>query len=197
LPACSQFLSFGVIGGGIATEGLDPGADNIWDGKWYTVGVTAEMKLPLPRLSVEVDALFRHAGQRNLECVFSICSYSEVRANIFEFPALLKYRFAKGAAAVPFVDCGPAYQWVRHGSGPFLVGSVAALFPVGSIPLAAENHVGIVAGGGIELRAGWLRLSPEFRYTRWNSAYWESFGSRGFFTASNLNQVQGLMSVRF
>ena len=53
---------------------------------------------------------------------------------------------------------------------------------------------GVVAGGGIEFRAGRLKVSPEFRYTRWNSRYWESPGSRGFFTASNVNQAEGLMS---
>jgi hypothetical protein len=149
-----------------------------------------------------VDALFRRAGERNSNCAFASCSYSEVRAGIFEFPALLKYRFVKYA----FVNAGLSYQWVRHGSGTLLSWRTGPLVPgevvdltVHSSPLAtpAENHVGFVGGIGIEVRGGGLRLSPEFRYTRWNSPYWKSTGPRGFFTASNLNQIEGLVAVRF
>src|SRR5690349_14102537 len=97
IPAYGQLFSFGVIGGGIVTGGLDPAAQDIWDGKRYTAGAAVEVKLPLPRLSVEADALYKHAGQRNSDCAFTSCSYSEVRTDIFEFPALLKYRLLKRA----------------------------------------------------------------------------------------------------
>jgi len=206
LPAHGQVFSFGVIGGGIATGGLDPSAGNIWDGKRYIAGLAAEFRLPLPRLSVEVDGLYKHTGQRRADCAFAFCSLSEVRANIFEFPALLKYRLLKHAPVAPFVAAGVAYQWVRRGSGtaqswrtgPIVPNEVVDL-SVHQFPLAmpAENHAGIVGGGGIEFRAGRLRVSPEFRYTRWSSRYWEASGSRGFFTGSNLNQAEGLMSVKF
>ena len=206
LPACSQPFSIGVIGGGVATGGLDPSADNIWDGKRYTVGISAEVRLPLPRLAIEVDGLYKRAGQRAQACAFTSCSYSEVRADVFEIPFLLKYRLPRLTPVTPFVDGGVSYQHVRAASGalltwrtgPVVAGEVVDLtvhrFP---LTMPAENHVGIVAGGGIELRAGRIRVSPEFRYTRWNSAYWESAGPRGFFTASNLNQVEGLASIRF
>jgi len=42
------------------------------------------------------------------------------------------------------------------------------------IPQPTSNSIldhrsghGAVVGGGVEMRAGFLRLSPEFRYTRW------------------------------
>ena len=203
LPACGQRLSFGVIGGGIATGGLDPSAQNIWDGEPYTVGAAAEIGLPMPRFSMEVDALYKHTGQRNSGCIFTYCSYSEVRANVIEFPVLLKYRMWKRAL---FVEAGLAYQWVRHGSGTALGWRTGPIVPNEVVDLTlhrfpfampAESHVGIVAGGGFEFRAGRLRLAPEFRYTRWNSRYWEDFGSRGFFTGSNLNQAEGVVGLRF
>jgi opacity protein-like surface antigen len=206
LPACGQRLSIGVIGGGVATGGLDPAADNLWDGKRYTVGVSAAVSLPLPRISVEVDGLYKHAGQRAQDCAFTSCSYSEVRADVFEIPVLLKYRLLQHAPVAPFVGAGVSYQHVRAGSGTLLtwrtgpvVAGEAVDLTVHRFPLTmpAENHVGMVAGGGIELRAGRIRVSPELRYTRWNSAYWESAGPRGFFTASNLNQVEFLISIRF
>ena len=205
-PAYGQLFSFGVIGGGIATGGLDPSAQDTWDGKRYTIGATAEGRLPLPRLSLEVDALYKHTGERNSGCAFTFCFYSEVRANIFEFPLLLKYQLLKHSPAMPFVGAGVAYQWVRHGSGTLLGWRNGTIVPgevvdltVDRSPLTmpAENHVGIVAGGGVEFRAGRIRLAPEFRYTRWNAAYWESTGPRGFFTGSNLNQAEGLIGVRF
>jgi hypothetical protein len=61
----------------------------------------------------------------------------------------------------------------------------------------AENHLGGVFSGGVEFGAGRLRLSPEFRYTRWSSRYWEIFGSRGYFSGSNLNQAELLFGLRF
>jgi hypothetical protein len=206
LPACGQHFSIGVIGGGVATGGLDPSAANIWDGKRYTVGVTAEVDLPLPRLAIEVDGLYKHAGQRAQDCVFTSCSYSEVRAHVFEIPFLLKYRLLKHTPLTPFVDTGVSYRRVLAASGTLLTWRTGPLVAAEAVDLAvhrfplsmpAENHVGIVAGGGIELRAGRIRMSPEFRYTRWNSAYWQWSGPRGFFTASNLNQVEGLLSIRF
>src|SRR5215831_15637487 len=90
LPAAGQLLSFGIKGGGIATDGLDPSADNAWEGKPYAIGATVECHLPR-RLSVEVDALFRRAGDRSASCAFTSCFQSQVRANIFEFPAVLKF----------------------------------------------------------------------------------------------------------
>src|SRR5437868_3557962 len=91
-PAYGQLFSFGIIGGAIATNGLDPSAQNSWAGKRYTAGVTMEVRLPVSRVSVAVEALLNHTGQRNSGCAFTSCTYSEVRANIFEFPVLAKYR---------------------------------------------------------------------------------------------------------
>ena len=95
LPACAQF-SFGILAGGTATAGLDPSARDVWEGKAYTAGATVEYRLPR-RLSVEVDALYKRAGDSNRDCVFTSCSYSRLRAHIFEFPFLLKYRLLRRA----------------------------------------------------------------------------------------------------
>jgi hypothetical protein len=46
------------------------------------------------------------------------------------------------------------------------------------------------------LSAYQLKVAPEFRYTRWNRRFWEEFGSRGFFTGSNLNQYEFLLGIR-
>jgi len=205
LPACAQLLSFGIKGGGTATGGLDPAAQNAWEGKPYAIGATVECHLPR-RLSVEVDALYRRAGDRSVSCAFTSCFYSQVRANIFEFPMLFKFRLLRRAPAAPFVAGGLAYQWVRRATGSAQNWRTGPIVPNEVVDYAvrrfgisnpAENHVGGVAAAGVEFRAGRLRVAPEFRYTRWNARFWESYGSRGFFTGSNLNQVEGLLGVTF
>jgi len=170
------------------------------------VGLTSEVKLPLPHVSLQVDVLFRHAGANHADCAFTSCVYSETRANIFEFPVLTRYGLRRPAAAAPFVEAGLAYQWVRHAyggalswrTGPIVPGEVVDLsVHRGSVSMPAENHLGFVAGGGVEFRSGRFRVAPEIRYTRWNARYWEVFGARGFFTGSNLNQIDGLVGVGF
>lgn len=205
LPACGQLLSFGIKGGGAATGGLDPSAQDVWEGKPYTIGATVEYHLPR-RMAVEVDALYQRAGDRSMGCAFTPCSYSQLRAGIFEFPAQLKFRLLRRAPATPFVAGGLAYRRVRTATGTALSWRTGPIVPNevvdytvhrSSISNPAENHVGGVAAGGVEFRIGRLRLAPELRYTRWNARYWEFFGSRGFFTGSNLNQVEGLLGVTF
>ncbi len=183
---------------------MDPSAqDVVWEGKPYTVGATVEYRLP-QRLAIDVDALYQRAGDRSMSCAFASCSYSQLRANIFEFPALLKFRFLRRAPATPFVAGGLAYRWVRSATGTTLTWRTGPLVAGEEVDYTvhrfgisnpAENNVGGVAAGGVELRVGKLRLAPELRYTRWNARYWEFFGPRGFFTGSNLNQVEGLLGV--
>src|SRR5689334_23057856 len=115
VSAWGQPFSFGLKGGGSAGEGLDPSALASWEGKQYVLGIMAETRLPW-RLAAEADALYRRTGQREGSCFFTLCSASSLRANIFEFPALLRYRLA-GRAVAPFVSGGVAYRWVRHGTG--------------------------------------------------------------------------------
>src|SRR5215831_3831258 len=94
IPASGQPVSFGVLGGGLATGGLDPSAQNAWEGKRYTIGPTIEFHLPR-HFSVEVDALYQRTGDSNSDCIFTYCSASSRRANILEFPVQLKFRLLR------------------------------------------------------------------------------------------------------
>ncbi|MCY4189187.1 MAG: hypothetical protein OXD30_11955 [Bryobacterales bacterium] len=78
------------------------------------------------------------------------------RTDIWEFPVMLKYRFAplagKAAKVRPFVGAGPAF-WIENNRRP----AVRVLDP----------HHGVVAGIGLDMqRRGWT-LSPQVSYTRW------------------------------
>ena len=63
----------------------------------------------------------------------------------------------------------------------------------------ASEHMRLVAIFLLFLlrASGQARTAPESRYTLWNSRYWEYYGSRGYFTGSNLNQMDLLMGVSF
>jgi hypothetical protein len=42
--------------------------------------------------------------------------------------------------------------------------------PVNPVPeFQKANDVGFVFGGGLEVKLGFLRITPELRYTRWGS----------------------------
>jgi hypothetical protein len=202
MPASGQLVSFGIKAGGAATGALDPQAQDVSEAKRYTLGPAVEIGLPF-RLSAEIDVLYRRTGSRSAACDFGGCTFSSVRANMFLFPLLAKYRFLRGPTT-PFAVGGMAAQWVRTASGneqgwyedPYIPGASPTVYR-GRLFTPAEFNVGAVAGGGVEFRAGRARLSPELRYTRWNARYWEVYGSRGYFTGSNLNQIDILMGVTF
>jgi hypothetical protein len=62
--------------------------------------------------------------------------------------------------------------------------------------MPAETPIGFVGGGGLELRAGILKVAPEFRFIRWKEPFWESYGSRSF-TRSNRNEAAFLLGLSF
>jgi hypothetical protein len=60
--------------------------------------------------------------------------------------------------------------------------------------LERNTTMGFVIGGGIDIHAVFLHISPELRFTRWNSAQ-ISASSGGLH--SNLNQAEFLVGVTF
>jgi hypothetical protein len=144
LPLAAQPFSFGAKIGVPLTE-----AFNNDGGKFsfshstgrYIIGPTAEIRLPFIGLGVEADALFRR---------FNIGG----DVNEFEFQILVKYRFP-GLLIHPFVDAGPTFNYV---SDPGLFGV-----------RLHESTAGVAIGGGLEVKALLIRLSPELRYTHWRN----------------------------
>jgi hypothetical protein len=197
-----QRLSFGIIGGGMATGGLDPTAQDTWEGKRYTFGPAVEFGLPF-RLSAELDALYRRAGSSIRIFSIGTSGYSSRRADVLEFPLQLKCRLGRGPVR-PFVAGGLAVKWVRHASAnslsfvtnPFVL-NAPTQYVTYRYGVPAETHAGPVVSGGIEFAAGRLRLAPEFRYTRWSGRYWEFSGSHGYFTGPNPNQAELLFELLF
>jgi hypothetical protein len=158
----------------------------------YLVGGTVEVHLP-KRLSLEADVLYRRATY-NSNFFYSLVGgvQEHVRTGLLEVPLLVKYRF--GGRVHLFVDGGPAFDHLVGLKNSFINTSALNLSPpysgTNSTPTSLSNSTtpGVVAGVGIEARAGILRIAPELRYTRWTSAH---------FFFSSQNQVDFLLGITF
>jgi len=123
--------------------------------KIYVIGPTAGVRLPLG-FSVEGDALYNRQSLNFGQLGgFSASAHSDS----WEFPVMLKYAPGRGMLA-PVLGAGVS---VRH------------INDFGSVPSYVFNastnatSVGFVAGAGFQWRAGAVNITPEVRYTRWES----------------------------
>ena len=191
-PSFGQRLALGVKGGVRATDDFLSGSATS-ESKRYVVGPMVELLLP-HRLGVEVNALYRRFGYRSSAgSVFGYFTERD-RGNSWEFPMLLKYRFAGRLYAA-----GGYAPRTINGSGRTDI--VEINFAGGNPRLSTfrsefdyVSH-GAVVGAGIELGSGRVRFSPEFRYTRWKDKAIDIQGSRGFIIQSNQNQVDVLLGI--
>jgi hypothetical protein len=128
----------------------------------YIFGGTAELHLPLG-FAVEFDVLYRHLQYSATGNIASVLATSKTTASNWEFPLLLKYRFAFPVVR-PYVDGGVAWDALSGVSQTITQGATN--------PFGVKNNgaTGFVLGGGIDIHAVFLHISPELRYTRWFSA---------------------------
>jgi opacity protein-like surface antigen len=170
LLSAGERVSIGVKGGVPITDAVDAakGATSAYftGTKRYLVGPTVEFHLPA-RFSIEVDALYKRIGyQYDASGPFV---YSKTVANSWEFPLLGKFEILPGPVR-PFVDLGVS---VRHLSGIKQIRQTISGASFNRVELnnAVEfnkrNDVGLTGGFGVAFKMGPVRISPEFRYTRW------------------------------
>ena len=161
--------------------------------KRFTVGPTVEFHLPA-HLAIELDALYRRLDYGSDAVPPAPTATTRVTGNSFEFPLLLKYRFAGGPLR-PFVASGASFQTLsdlKHVRS-FLDGSNRT--QTDRPPeLQRRFNAGFVIGGGLELNAAVLKVSPEFRYTRWG---WDSFRDVAGLLRSNQDQAMFLLGITF
>lgn len=150
------------------------------DAKDYIIGPFAELRLPFG-FGVEADALYRPLSFATQTTGFS----SSTRFSTWEFPILAKYRF-KFPIARPYIDAGPSFRTTTDNTQ------------------LLSNH-GIAVGGGVDIKALFLHVSPEIRYTRWgrdssNGSIPAGSGRLSFgpgYAQSNVNQVEFLVGISF
>jgi opacity protein-like surface antigen len=170
LLSAGERVSIGVKGGVPITDAVNTAKGNnaqyFTDTKRYLVGPTVEFHLPA-RFSIEIDALYKRIGYQ-YEASGPLVT-SRTVANSWEFPALVKFEIVPGPVR-PFVDLGVS---VRHLSGikqvrQAISGATLSQVEISNpIEFNKQNDVGLTGGFGIAFKMGPVRISPEFRYTRW------------------------------
>ena len=195
-PVQSQRLTFGVIGGTNLTDDVRSGQQTYSGGtlpngqtqvntfivesggRSPIIGVQLEYQLPR-NWAIEFDALHRELKSTessiisppfelpNGQILSKLGPYTRTLGS-WEFPLLAKYRLP-GRTLRPFVTAGPSFR--PAGTGTQL------------------SHVGVTAGGGLELLTHGFRVSPTVRYTRWAN------NGGTFFSSPLLNQVEFLVGL--
>ncbi len=189
----AQAVTVGAIGAVPLTDTFDTGFEHFasFDPKTvrYQVGPAIDFRLPRS-FRVEIDALYQPFSFNESVFTGTIPSQSHLSGNLWQFPALLKYRVPTPLVK-PFVEVGPSIQIAAH----LKEISTTALQPTPFVshPDAPGAVGGIVLGGGIDLQAGRFVISPQVRYTHWISQNFNE-GSPG--VGSHLNQIQVLLSIR-
>jgi len=197
MSAFAQPFSAGIKAGVPLNDFLNAAGNGTFDytapTQRYIIGGMAEVRLPLG-LGVEFDALYRrlsYTGSGNLVDVFTT---SKTTGSNWEFPLLLKYRFHFPVVR-PYLDAGVAWDT--------LAGVKQTVTETGFLPISTTSSpselkrngtMGIVVGGGVDIHAVFLHISPEIRFTRWNS---KQISDALGLLHSNLNQGEFLVGVTF
>jgi len=181
LPGAAELVSFGVRGGLPLSEAFKFQRPYNARTKLYIVGPTFELHLPL-RTSIAFDALYRR-----LDYDFTTpTAVAASTANAWEFPVLFKYRLRTGLSR-PYVGAGPSYNRITGATR--LLSGIARRNPP---ELSRRTTGGLAMAGGLEIRALFLRVSPEIRYTR---RFAENFAAEQLRT--NRNQLNLLLGITF
>ena len=203
--ALAQPVSFGFKGGIPMTDAVEGNFGGSSEARRYTVGLMAELRLPAS-FAFEADGLYKRTGYRASQSpAFIQTIMSQVRAHSWEFPLLLKYYLPLAPMARPFIGGGYVIRHLSRVQGSAHIFGVtsggfgidATLSVPASMVIGEDPTHGIAVGAGLRLRAGWLYVAPEVRYTRWGGRPFGDQGPRGFFLQSSQNQVEVLVGLTF
>lgn len=189
MPALGQGFHFGLKGGVPLTPYFETGTSGSLHGsaeysaatRRYTVGASAEWEWTRA-FGFEADALYHRMGYVGIVHFFDSAngnfrdSAIDVKGNSWDFPLMAKYRF--GRVVRPFAAGGGVLRYVGpvRGRGEQTTGSLvtrtSSTTPLDTSQpseLRKRFYPGVTAVGGLEVRAGRFRVTPEFRYTRWTA----------------------------
>jgi hypothetical protein len=145
----------------------------------YIVGPTLELHLPAG-FGVEFDALYRHFDFTNVVGSGVNAITSTGRSGAWEFPLMAKYRFPSRIVR-PYVAAGIAWD------------TLSGVTNAVGITTTNSTVTGAVLGGGIDIHAIVIHVSPEIRYTRWTSQHFNISNVLN----SNQNQAEFLVGITF
>jgi hypothetical protein len=193
--ALAQPVSAGIKAGLPLTDFLDvvQTADTTAVTNRNVFGPEVEVRLP-HGLSIEFDALYRHFGYTNYEAFASSTVTTIGSSGNWEFPLVAKYRFSAKRLR-PYVEAGAAWDVISGlrntaGATPCSVVCENTDYP----PSAnSRRTAGPVIGGGIDIHAFVIHVSPEIRYTHWAQSYFNLDDD----LHSGRNQVELLVGLTF
>jgi hypothetical protein len=199
VPAFAQ-LTFGVKAGVPLTDFLEvarsPNFGFNTNTKRYIVGPTVELRLPFG-LGVEVDALYRRLNYEGNGTLLDVLTNNRTTGNAWEFPLLLKYR-APGPLVRPYFTVGVAWDTLsgmtQSITRTLASGQITSLISNDPAELQNKTTTGFVIGGGVDIHAIFLHVSPEIRYTRWGNQH---FADPSGLLQSNRNQAEFLLGFTF
>ena len=176
-------IIFGGRGGALVSDSPASLAGNLNGGsinRTYVIGPTLGVRLPLG-FSVEGDALY---NRQNLNFGQFGGFSAATHADSWEFPVMAKFTAGKAMIA-PVFGAGVSVRHINDfGSVPsYLFGSTE------------QNTIGWVASAGFQFRAGPMHITPEFRYTRWESTNFAQSILDSFVPGRNAAQV--LIGITF
>jgi hypothetical protein len=189
----AQPIGFGIKGGVPFTDLFDEANSSVQtDTKRYVVGPMVELRLPAG-VAIELDALYTKANFSSIGSGVGSVVTAPFDTDSWEFPLLLKYKFG-GANAVagsirPYIAAGASFRRLTDikNVGSFITGNRGGELD--------KNNTGFTAGVGIEVKALFLRIAPELRYTRWGTDHFTEGLANVFKT--NKNQAQFLVGLYF
>jgi len=198
IPAFSQPFSAGLKAGVPFTDFFNTVQNASYSvPNRYIIGATAELHLPAG-FAIEGDVLYRHLNYTDhLLTTPTTTTADKATASSWEFPILLKYRFATPLVR-PYVDAGVAWDTLS-GLTDAITQTVAPIFSSSttstSKPSSLSNNttMGFVIGAGVDVHALVIHISPEIRYTRWASPHFNLAGV----ISSNQNQAEFLVGITF
>ncbi|MDZ7637486.1 MAG: outer membrane beta-barrel protein [Bryobacterales bacterium] len=140
----------------------------------FTGGGLLQLNLPLG-FAVEANALYKRPG-------FDLGTSGE-RVSQWEFPILAKvYPLGRNPLIQPYGAAGISFRRTFN-----------------SFNRAGGNEVdrGFVVSAGVRNGPGRVKISPEFRYTRWASGTLLGTGLGGSFAEIDKNQLEFLVGISF
>jgi opacity protein-like surface antigen len=164
----------------------------------YIVGPAVELRLPAG-FGVEADALYRHFRFNSSATLVDAISTLSTTGSAWEFPILLKKRFMGGPIR-PFVAAGVSFDKVTGLSQTVSTLSLNRITTTSNsnpAELKDDFSSGFTIGGGVEVKALLIRVTPEIRYTRWGTQHFNSIIQPGGSVSSNLNQAEFLVGLTF
>jgi hypothetical protein len=98
----------------------------------------------------------------------------------------------------PYVAAGYVPRHISGLQGSILSGSTGAIQTLSGSGILREDVThGVAVGGGVEIKAGRIRIGPEIRYTHWGEQPFRETVSRTSTVRSVDNQFEFLLGIRF